>query len=110
MYCRSCGVANDDNAYKCTQCGEILQFAQPTKIENNLVLAVIVTALCCMPFGIVGIVYATQVNAKAMAGDIAGAEECARKSRRWSLWGLGLGFVVIVAYLVLVVGAELAKR
>jgi len=81
MYCRKCGSANDDNAYKCTACGEVLQVVPTRKINNYLVLAIVVTVLCCLPFGIVGIVYAAQVNARAQGGDIAGAEESARKAR-----------------------------
>ncbi|MAG70217.1 MAG: hypothetical protein CL471_08015, partial [Acidobacteria bacterium] len=47
-----------------------------------------------------GIVHAAQVNAKAQAGDIAGAEESARKAKMWSLWGLGLGLVVFGGYVL----------
>jgi hypothetical protein len=46
----------------------------------------------------VAIVQAAQVNAKAQAGDIAGAEECARRAKTWSLWGLGVGFVGYIVY------------
>jgi hypothetical protein len=106
MYCRKCGAPNEDNAYKCTRCSEVLQAIAPKKIDNNLVLAIVVTVLCCMPFGIVGIVYAAQVNARAQAGDIAGAEDSARKARKWSLWGLGLGLVVYGLYgLLALIGA-----
>jgi hypothetical protein len=98
MYCKKCGRPNDDNAFKCTSCGEFLQGSSsttpPKKIDNNLVLAIVVTLLCCLPFGIVGIVYASQVNTKAQAGDIAGAEAAARNARLWSLWGLGIGLAI----------------
>jgi hypothetical protein len=108
MFCRKCGTPNDDNAYKCTSCGELLQGVTPRKIDNNLVLAIFVTALCCLPFGIVGIVYAAQVNAKAQGGDIGGAEECARKARKWSLWGLGVGLVVYGSYALIVLIGTIA--
>src|SRR3954462_691920 len=100
MFCQACGAANTDNAFRCVSCGQQLQQAPPVKIENNLVLAIVVTALCCMPFGIVGIVYAAQVNGKAQLGDIAGAQESARKARMWSLWGMGVGLAVIAVYVV----------
>jgi hypothetical protein len=112
MYCRKCGRPNDDNAFKCTSCGEPLQGSgsttTPKKIDNNLVLAIVVTLLCCLPFGIAGIVFASQVNAKAQAGDIAGAEESARKARMWSLWGLGVGAVVYVLYFIAILAGGLA--
>jgi hypothetical protein len=101
MFCRKCGQPNDDNAYKCTQCGEVLQNVTPKTIDNNLVLAIVVTALCCLPFGIVGIVYAAQVNGRLQVGDLAGAEDFARKARMWSLWGLGIGAVVYGTYMLI---------
>lgn len=98
MFCRKCGTKNPDSAVHCIQCGDLVQDVPVRKIDNHLVLAIIVTVLCCLPFGIVGIVYAAQVNAKVQAGDIAGAELAARKSRRWSLWGIGLGLAVYGFY------------
>ena len=72
--------------------------APPVKINNNLILAIVVAVLCCLPFGIVGIVYAAQVNGKAQGGDIAGAQDYARKAKLWSLWGLGIGLAVCLLY------------
>ena len=86
MFCRTCGAPNDDNAYKCVRCAEILQELAPKRIDNNLALAIVVTVLCCLPFGIVGIVQAAQVNAKARAGDIP-APRSARVRLRSGLCG-----------------------
>ena len=108
MFCRKCGTPNDDNAFKCTRCGEILQSVPATKIDNNLALAIIVTVLCCLPLGIVGIVHAAQVNAKARGGDITGAVESARQARKWSLWGMGIGIVVYGGYALLAVAGALS--
>ena len=47
-----------------------------------------------MPAGIVGIVYAAQVNSKLAAGDVAGAQESARLARIWT-W---VGFAVFIAW------------
>jgi hypothetical protein len=109
MYCRKCGTPNDDNAYKCTRCGDVLQNVPVKAIDNNLVLAIVVTALCCLPFGVVGIVYAAQVNAKVQAGDIAGAEAYAQKARVWSLWGLGVGAAVYGTYALIMLAAAVAS-
>ena len=98
MYCRKCGTLNNDDASRCISCAEVLQGAIVERIDNNLALAIVVTVLCCLPFGIVAIVQAAQVNAKAQAGDIVGAEECARRAKKWSLWGLALGLVGYIAY------------
>jgi Interferon-induced transmembrane protein len=78
-----------------------MQSLPSERIENNLILAIVITVLCCLPFGIVGIVYAAQVNPKALTGDLSGARESARKAKLWSLWGLGLGLVVYGLYFLL---------
>lgn len=109
MYCRRRGTANDDNAYRCVNCSELLhEAARPTPaatspVNNNLILAIVVTVLCCLPLGLVGVVYAAQVNARAQGGDIAGAEDAARKARLWSFWGLGVGLALYTGYVVLAV-------
>ena len=41
--------------------------------ENYLVWAILTTLFCCLPFGIVSIVYAAQVSGKYTSGDYAGA-------------------------------------
>jgi hypothetical protein len=108
MYCRQCGAPNDDTAGQCGRCGQMLQALPAQRIENNLVLAIIVTVLCCLPFGIVGIVYAAQVNTKALTGDLAGARESARKARLWSFWGLGLGLAIYGVYAIIAATAAIA--
>ena len=47
--------------------------------NNNLVFAIIATVVsvifCCIPHGLVSLIFALQVDKKAAAGDIAGATE-----------------------------------
>ena len=111
MYCRKCGTQNDDNAFKCVGCGEILQQIRQAGaplpvVPNYLAQAILVTLFCCVPFGIVGIVYAAQVNGKLVAGDYAGAVEDSRKARTWCWlsFGIGLGWVVIWLFFAIVGG------
>jgi hypothetical protein len=42
-------------------------------VPNNLVWAILSTLFCCLPLGVVSIVYASQVDGKRAAGDVAGA-------------------------------------
>ena len=112
MYCKKCGALNDDNAYKCVQCGEVLQQAPavggppPQKVPNYLVQSVLVTAFCCLPFGIVSIVYAAQVNGKLQAGDYQGALDSSNKAKMWSWIGFGCGLVGGIAYVLFaIIGA-----
>ena len=84
---------------------------QPSKpasvfVENNLVQAILVTMCCCLPFGIVSIVYASQVDGFARSGDRIAAEEAAEKSRTWANYGFGVGLVWIVLYLLVMTAAR----
>lgn len=52
---------------------------------SHLAWAIITTLLCCLPLGIISILYAAQVNSKFLAGDRAGAEEASRNAKNWAI-------------------------
>ena len=106
MYCRKCGAQNDDNAFRCVSCGEIIQQVQQAQqvganmpsVPNYLVHSILATIFCCVPFGIVSIVYAAQVNSKLMAGDYAGAVDASNKAKTWFWVSFGIGLAVGLIY------------
>ena len=116
MYCTSCGVQNDDDARFCKDCGKAMSGSTPdagrvgpeshsragsalppAHIPTYLVPAILVTVFCCLPLGIVSIVYAAQVNAKLDAGDVAGAMQASSNARTWMWFSFGVGLFVYVA-------------
>ena len=68
---------------------------------NYLIPAILVTLFCCLPVGVASIIFATQVNSKYQAGDIAGAEEASRKAKMFAMIGAGVGVVVIALAIIL---------
>jgi hypothetical protein len=62
-------------------------------IPNYLVQSILVTLCCCLPLGIVAIVFAAQVNSKLAVGDVSGAREASRKAKMFFLIALGVGLV-----------------
>ena len=66
----------------------------PAKIENYLVQSILVTLCCCLPFGIVAIIYASKVSNLVAQGNIAGAQEASRLAKMWCWIGFGIGIVV----------------
>lgn len=66
--------------------------------SNYLVWAILATLCCCLPTGIVSIIYAAQVNSKWEGGDWAGAREASERAKMWALISLILGVVFSVAY------------
>ena len=60
---------------------------------TNLVWAIISTVLCCIPAGIVAIVYATKVTKKYQAGDIEGAKRASEVGAWWCIAAIVLGII-----------------
>jgi hypothetical protein len=69
-------------------------------IPNHLVWAILSTLFCCLPLGIVSIVYASQVDGKRAAGDIAGAREASSKAGWWAVWSAIAGPVLILVWIL----------
>ena len=66
--------------------------------KNWLTESILVTVLCCLPFGIVGIVHAASVNTKYDAGDYEGAIKASNEAGKWTK----IGFYAGLAYLLVV--------
>ena len=99
MYCTSCGSPRPDTATICPNCGTaVVQAAPQPPVENYLVPAILVTLCCCLPGGIVAIVYAAQVNSKLAGGDISGAMNASRNAKMWSWISAGAGLLLSLVY------------
>ena len=80
-----------------------------SKPNNYLAMAILCTICCCVPFGIVSIVFAAKVNNQWNAGDYVGAMESARKAKTWFWIGFGLGLllnILILIYYIVVIGVS----
>ena len=60
---------------------------------TNLVWAIITTVLCCIPTGIVAIVYALKVTNKYREGDIEGAKKASETGAWWCIASIILGII-----------------
>ncbi len=138
VFCVNCGAANPADARFCRQCGTDLTVSQPapppftgqdqpsqerpdpfasapppyygspTHIDNNLVWAILATICCCVPTGIVAIVYAAQVNGKLAEGDDATAQRYANSARLWVIISAFLGGgAAIIYFLATFIGGAL---
>lgn len=79
-------------------------------VPNHLVWAILVTLFCCLPGGIVAIVYAAQVDGKVAAGDVDGAQASARSAATWCWVSAGVGIVCGVLYFMLAFFGALARH
>ncbi|MBL0888208.1 CD225/dispanin family protein [Myceligenerans indicum] len=71
------------------------------KPASRFGLAIAVTVLFSMLFGIIAIVFACQVDAKWRRGDVEGARSASRQALGWSLVGIGFTVMTVVAVVVL---------
>ncbi|WP_235429851.1 CD225/dispanin family protein [Xanthomonas sp. GPE 39] len=64
------------------------------------------TLFCCLPLGIVSIVYAAQVDGRRNAGDIDGARAASRKACMWALLS-ALAVPILIALLFVLGGSSI---
>ena len=63
-------------------------------IQDYLAFAILTTLFCCLPFGIVAIVYAAKVGSLKSAGDLTGALAMSKKAKLWTWLTFGAGLAV----------------
>ncbi len=68
-----------------------------------MVKAILSTILCCLPLGVVAIVYSAQVNSKVMVGDYRGAQESADNASMWANWSIGIGLGISGIYFLIAI-------
>lgn len=73
----------------------------PREPDNYLVWAILCTVLCCLPFGIVSIVYSTKVAGLWGQGRYAEAQAASANAKKWAIIGAITGAVVIAISMVL---------
>ncbi|HQX52294.1 MAG TPA: CD225/dispanin family protein [Planctomycetaceae bacterium] len=71
-------------------------------IPNHLLKAILATCFCCLPLGIVAIVFAAQVNSKLDAGDYAGATSASQQASMYGNISIWLGIIPVIVGVVLI--------
>ena len=64
--------------------------ASSEHVPSNLVWGILSTLCCCLPLGIVSIVYASKVEGYVIAGDIEKAKENSKKAAMWAWISFGV--------------------
>jgi len=68
------------------------------KPKTWLVESILATLFCCLIGGIVGIVYASQVDSKWAQGDSIGAQKSSDNAKLWVMISFGIGLLIMVFY------------
>ena len=69
--------------------------------SSHMVWAILTTIFCCLPFGIVAIVYASKVNPLWTSGDYIGATKASKKAASWSIASAALSLVGCIIYAII---------
>ncbi len=78
------------------------------KPDNCLVWAILATVFCCLPFGIVSIVYAAKVDSEWALGHYDEAEAAAKTAQTWAIVSVVVPLVVLFLYIALITLAAFA--
>ena len=107
--CPRCGRHIVMGSRFCAACGfDTMVYAvpPPPKPKNYLVESILVTLLCCLPLGVVGILMALNSDNAYAKGDYITAQINADKAKQFALWGL-ITYIVLI-FLAFAFGIVLA--
>lgn len=75
----------------------------PMRPENNMLWGILCTVFCCLPLGIIAIVFSNKVNTLYDSGDYSGAQEAADNAKKYAVMGAICGLVFIgIAFILFV--------
>ena len=75
--------------------------ARPPMPDTYMVWAVLVTVFCCLPFGIVSIVKASQVSSLYSQGRYQESVAASEAAKKWAIWSAVAGVVISIMVIVL---------
>ena len=81
--------------------------ARPPMPDTYMVWAILVTLLCCLPFGIVSIVKASQVSTLYYQGNYAEARAASRAARNWAIASAVSSGAIVLVYVAVFFGTVL---
>jgi hypothetical protein len=77
--------------------------------DSNLVWGILSALLCCLPLGIVSIVYASKVSGLWAQGRYAEAQTASDNAKKWAIWGAVAGVIVGIIYAVIAVAGGMSN-
>lgn len=77
--------------------------------DSNLVWGILSALLCCLPLGVVSIVYSSRVSGLWTQGRYAEAQAASASAKKWAIWGAVAGVVVLVIYGIIAVAGGMSN-
>ena len=128
MFCTKCGKSIPENASFCPNCAAPVNVQdrqqpaapqqtatprQPVEVTDWLIPSILSTMLCCVPLGVVSIVFAAQANSLAGQGKYEDARKAADKAKLFfflavGLWVLAVALYILVYVFMIIIGVSAA--
>ncbi|MEO8003065.1 MAG: CD225/dispanin family protein [Arenimonas sp.] len=99
-------AASDSSSYGRPQ---LPAYDVPNHLPLSITAAVLTLCCCCIPFGVVPLIFSTQVNSKLASGDYAGAQSASDNAKLWSWISIGIALLVFVLNLIMQFVAGMAS-
>lgn len=74
---------------------------KPNRPPNYLAIAIITTILCCLPAGIVSIIYAAKVNSEYDDGNYDRALRASNNAKTWAIVSAAVALVGWIIYMAI---------
>lgn len=81
----------------------------PGMPKNYLTEAILVTLFCCLPLGVVSIIFASKVDSEYRKGNYEEAQKASEEAQKYMKWGLIGGIVGVVLYLIIIMVVVVAE-
>ncbi|MGH8050964.1 MAG: CD225/dispanin family protein [Arenimonas sp.] len=98
-------AASDSSTYGPPQI--LPAYEVPNHLALSISAAVLTLCFCCIPFGIVPVIFSTQVNSKLAAGDYSCAQSASNNAKLWSWICIGIALLVFVFSILVNLGTLL---
>lgn len=102
----SIGFNNWKRAKEVNELSELLSSLPPelpsaTPMPKTwLIESIIVTCLCCLPFGVAGIINSSKVETKYQNGEYEKALHYSQQAKKWILWGIFTTLIIAIIYII----------
>ena len=91
-------AASDSSSYGSPQ---IPHYDVPNHLALSITSAVLSLFCCCIPFGIVPVIFAAQVGTKLANGDFEGAQSSSANAKLWSWICIGVALGIFALNMIL---------
>ena len=98
VYCSSCDTPLQSDEAVCSDCGSADRPTAPANTTVLLIISVFNTVCCCLPLGLIAMI----LTLTASSATPEEADKRLRYAKYANIAGIGLGILIVIAYVVLV--------